>query len=195
MEGFCLNSPLHDRNIGYASEIGVENGRQMRKKKTWACLGVAIVVLFSLPVFDHLMSEPMIRIFGDSMDWRSRCLMGLRGIDCGRVKLNGDPKAATACALKAQTEGKPFRVRYDIWGYDSAVAAGVARTPSGEVYAISYDGDPSGQGGSSLLTQRSGKSPCPKPYRLWVNPKGRVNCFQKQLSYPKSLMSPNSEPY
>ena len=33
-------------------------------------------------------------------------------------------------------------------------------------------------------------SPCPKPYHLWVNSKGRVNCFQQQLSYPRGLSSP-----
>jgi hypothetical protein len=129
------------------------------------------------------------------MDWRSRWLMGSHGIDCGQVKVNGDPKMATACALKAESEGRPFRVRYDIMGYDSAVAAGIVRTPTGELFALSFDGNPHGAGYTSLLAQRSSKSSCPQPHHLWVNSKGRVNCFQQQLSYPKSLTSPNMEPY
>lgn len=169
--------------------------RQMHNKRTWICLGIAAVVLLSLPILDQLISAPVIRVFGDSMDWRSRWLMGLRGVDCGQVQVNGNPNVATSCALQAQSEGKPFRVRYDILGYDSAVAGGIVRTPSGELYALSFDGNPHGAGYTSMLAQRSSKSPCPKPNHLWVNPKGRVNCFQQQLSYPTDLMSPNLEPY
>ena len=166
----------------------------MRKKRIVIGLSVAIVMLFSLGFLDDLVSQPVIRVFGDSMDWRSRWLMGSRGIDCGTVEVNADPGRATDCAIKAQDEGRPFRVRYDIMGYDSAVSGGIVRTPSGDLYGLSFVGNPSGAGATSLLQQRSTKTPCPKPYHLWVNPKGRVNCFQQQLSYPNSLMSPNFEP-
>ena len=167
----------------------------MRRIRIWICLGITVVFLISVPFLDQLVSGPVIRVFGDSMDWRSHWLMGRHGIDCGQVKVNGDPKMATDCALKAQSEGRPFRVRYDIMGYDSAVAGGIVRTPSDELFALSFDGNPHGAGYTSLLAQRSSKSPCPKPYHLWVNSKGRVNCFQLQLSPPQSLMSPNMEPY
>jgi hypothetical protein len=168
---------------------------QKRKRNAWICLGIGLLVLLSLPLLDQQLSGPVIRRFGDSMDWRSRWLMGIRGIDCGEVGVNGDPAEATTCALHAQREGEPFRVRYDIQGIDSAVAGGIVRTPSGDLFAISFDGNPHGAGYTSLLAQRSVQSVCPKPYRLWVNPKGRVNCFQQTLSYPQSLMSPNLEPY
>lgn len=167
----------------------------MRKKKILMVSGIALVLFFSMGFVDALVSEPVIRVLGDSMSWRSRWLMGWHGIDCGRVKINGDPQIATDCALKAHREGRPFRVRYDIMGYDSAVAGGIVRTPSGELYALSFDGNPAGSGGTSLLRQHTSKSPCPQPYHLWVNPKGRINCFRQQLSYPKDLMSPNLEPY
>jgi hypothetical protein len=166
-----------------------------RKQKTWIFLPVAAILFFSLGFIDDVVSGPIIRMTGDSMDWRSRWLMGRHGVDCGQVRIKGDPKAATDCALKADSEGKPFRVRYNIMAYDSAVAGGIVRTPSGELYALSFDGNPSGSGGTSLLAQHSSKAPCPKPYHLWVNPKGRINCFQQQLSYPKDVMSPNMEPY
>jgi hypothetical protein len=121
--------------------------------------------------------------------------MGRHGIDCGTVGIKVDPREATDCALKAQREGRPFRVRYNIRGIDSAVAGGVVRTPSGELYALSFVGNTSGTGATSLLEQYSSKSPCPQPYHLWVNSKGRINCFQPDLSYPTDIMSPNREPY
>ena len=49
----------------------------------------------------------------DSMEKQSRKLAGKDAIDCGRVTIGASPKAATDCALKANAEGKPFRVRYD----------------------------------------------------------------------------------
>jgi hypothetical protein len=90
----------------------------MRKKRMVIGLSGAIAMLFSLGFIDDLVSQPVIRVFGDSMDWRSRWLMGSRGIDCGTVEVNADPRRATDCAIKAQDEGRPFRVRYDIMGYD-----------------------------------------------------------------------------
>src|SRR5579864_6433683 len=135
------------------------------------------------------------RLTGDSMDWHARWLAGLHWINCGRVKVHGDPTAATTCALKANAEGRPFRVVYNIIGYDALVAGGVVRSPAGEVYGLSFDGDPYGGGGVSLLHQRLDKSPCPKPVHLWVNPKGRINCFPQQVAQPHDIMSPNFEPY
>jgi hypothetical protein len=159
----------------------------------FAVIGIALFLL--LGAANNLISESLIPIVGDAMDWRSRWLIGSHGIDCGRVEVQGDPKAATACALKAQSEGRPFRVRYDIMGYDSAVAGGIVRASTGQIYGLSFVGDPSGQGGISLFRQRVNKTPCPQPTHLWVNPKGRINCFQQQLSPPAGLMSPNFEPY
>jgi hypothetical protein len=166
----------------------------MRKKLL--IFTIAGVVLFLLlGAANNLLSTLFIPIVGDSMDWQSRRLVGRHGIDCGRVKVRGDPNLASECALKAQAEGKPFRVRYDILGYDSAVAGGIVRTSTGQLYGLSFDGDPSGQGGISLFRQRVSKTPCPQPIHLWVNPKGRINCFQQQLSQPANIMSPNFEPY
>jgi hypothetical protein len=82
----------------------------MRRKRIWICFGSAVAVLLLSPLLEGAVSAPVIRFLGDSMDWRSRWLMGRNGIDCGQVKVNGDPQIPTACALKAQGEGKPFRV-------------------------------------------------------------------------------------
>ena len=165
------------------------------RKRLLILTAVAVVLFLVLGAVNNLPSTLLVPAVGDCMEWQSRRLMGRHGIDCGRVRVRSDPKAATDCALNAQAQGKPFRVRYDILGFDSAVAGGIVRTPSGQLYGLSFDGDPSGQGGTSLFRQRVDKTPCPQPIHLWVNPKGRINCFQQQLSQPANLMSPNFEPY
>jgi len=140
------------------------------------------------------LTYPLAFVTGDAMDWESHYLAGVRSADCGRVKIRGDASSSTQCALQAEAQGKPFRVVYNIQGIDSIVAGGVVRTPAGKLLALSYDSCPSGCG-FSMLQQRVRITPCPQPYHLYVNPKGRVNCFQEQLSYPKNIMSPNMEPY
>lgn len=134
-------------------------------------------------------------IRGDAMERRSRELATMGSVNCGRVGIRGDPKEATKCALGANSAGVPFRIRYDIQGIDSSVAGGFARTPDGQLFALSFDGDPWGGGGTSLARQRVTVNECPKPYHFYVNPMGRLNCFQPQLSSPSNLMSPNLEPY
>ncbi len=129
----------------------------------------------------------------DLLERRSKELAGPQGINCGGVPIRGNPKAATACALAAQKAGKPFRVRYDLQGIDSVVAVAIVRTPIGTVGTLNYDSDPSGGGrvgGGVIYPKR-----CPEPVHLWVNPSGRINCFQQASAPPKDVMSPNLEPY
>jgi hypothetical protein len=169
-----------------------------RKKRVVVIVGLFGAVLLIAGFDLAVMSVPsnlLVRVVGDAMDWRSRSLAGWHSINCGRVRIGQDPKGATECALKAHSEGRPFRVRYDIMGFDSAVAGGIVRTPDGHLYGLSFDGDPAGQGGVSLWRQRVGRTRCPEPTHLYVNPKGRLNCFQQRLSPPTNIMSPNIEPY
>jgi hypothetical protein len=129
----------------------------------------------------------------DLLESQSKQLAGPGGVDCGRVLAGGDPISATKCALEAQSSEKPFRVRYDMRGIDSSVAVAIVRTPVGTVGALQYDSDPSGGGGRAhemVYPKR-----CPEPVHLWVNPSGRINCFQKESSPPRDVMSPNAEPY
>lgn len=171
---------------------------QVQMKKKWiliaACVVVILLGLLAIGGDDSFGSRFASR-FGDAMDWKSRWLAGRHSVNCGRIAVHGDPTAATQCALQAQAQGKPFTVVYNVMGYDAPVAGGIVRTTDGELYALSFDGDPSGGGGVSLLGQRVNKTPCPKPIHLWVNPKGRINCFQQQLSPPANIMSPNMESY
>lgn len=169
--------------------------RVRSKVAVWGVAGLFVLLLLADFLGISLMSTMVVRVFGDAMDYRSIRLVGWRGVDCGTVEIDGDPQEATECALQAHNQGKPFRVRYNLQGIDSTVAAGIVRTPDGKLYGLSFDGDPTGGGGTSLFRQRVGQFACPEPIRLWVNPKGRINCFQQQLAPPKNLMSPNFEAY
>ena len=129
----------------------------------------------------------------DLLELQSKNLAGPEAVDCGRVPVGGDPRVATECALAAQRAGKPFRVRYDIRGIDSFIAVAIVRTPIGTVGTLQYDSDPMGGGGRAHEVVSPKR--CPEPVHLWVNPNGRINCFQKESSPPKDVMSPNAEPY
>ena len=129
----------------------------------------------------------------DLLEKRSKELAGPNAVDCGRVPIRGNPKTATDCALAAQQAGKPLRVRYDLQGFDSAVAVAIVRTHIGTVGALMYDSDPMGGGGRAREVVYPKR--CPEPVHLWVNPSGRINCFQKESSPPRDAMSPNAEPY
>ena len=158
---------------------------------TGAFLALAIIIV-SLPV---PLSDQFISRYGDAMDWRSRWMAGRHSVDCGRVRIGQDPGAATKCGLEAYAAGRPFRVRYDIQGWDAEVAGGLVRTHDGHLYALSFDGNPGGGGRTLLWGQRVDVQSCPEPKHLFVNPKGRLNCFQQALSYPSGITSPNMEPY
>jgi hypothetical protein len=154
-----------------------------------------ILGLLAFFVVDSMgLTYPVVHLMGDAMDWESHYFAGLRGINCGRVKIRGDAASATKCALQADAKGAPFRVIYDVQCFDSIVAGGIVRTPDGRILALAYDSCPSGCG-FSLLQQRVRHTLCPQPYHLYVNPKGRINCFQQQLAVPHEIMSPNLEPY
>jgi hypothetical protein len=113
----------------------------------------------------------------DLMEKRSRVLSGVDGTDCGTVGIKQNPQLATQCALQAYSEGKPFRVRYDLMGIDSSVAEGIVGSPGGRVYALNFDGDPAGHEGTSRTRQWIGVRICPTPVQLWIDSERRVECF------------------
>jgi hypothetical protein len=115
----------------------------------------------------HILSE-------DKLDIESKTLAGPGTIDCGRVKIKGDPKEATECAIGAQKAAKPFRIRYDLQGFDSLVAVAIVRTPSGTVGSLMYDSDPSGGShvGEVVYPKR-----CPEPVSSVDQPKRTYQLF------------------
>jgi hypothetical protein len=132
-------------------------------------------------------------ILPGDLELQSKNLAGPEAVDCGRVLIQGNPKIATECALKAQKAGKPFRVRFDLQGIDSFVAVGFVRTQDGTVESLMWDSDPSGGGrrGPGVVFVKK----CPEPVRLWVGSDGRVGCSQGEASPQKDPMSPIAEPY
>jgi hypothetical protein len=131
---------------------------------------------------------------GDLLDRTMKRLVP-DGIDCGRVRIGGDPGPATDCALAAFEEKRAFLIRYDLQGIDSDVAIGLVGTPDGSVKALLFDGDPHGQGGTSLSRQRVGEEACPAPVVLFRSPKGRLSCFPPDPEAKRSIMSPFREAY
>jgi hypothetical protein len=141
-------------------------------------------LVWNMPLWRSRVEVVAIHTLGDAWEQQSRRLSGSRAIDCGRVRVRGNPKAATECALKAFHEGKPFRVRYDLQGIDSDVSAGLVYTPDGKLYGLAFDGDPYGHGGTSWSRQRADKVPCPLPFQMYINPNGRLNCFTPRAAQP-----------
>jgi hypothetical protein len=152
-----------------------------RRSRLVRYLGIAALLCIAVLVADSE-SYYVVPVTGDAMDWVSHFLAGFGGINCGRIGVRGDPSAATKCALEANAEGHPFRVVYNLPGIDASAADGFVRTRHGAILALRFSGCSTGCG-FSLLQQRVQIKPCPQPYHLYINPKGRLNCFQEQLSY------------
>jgi hypothetical protein len=153
-------------------------------------VGAALLLIHFLPP----LAWPFFRVFGDALDWRLRSLAGWRAINCGRVAIRGNPASASDCVEEANSRGGSFYVRFDLRGFDSDVAAGLARTPAGKLIGFTFDGNPSGSGGTSLLGQRVTEYPCPEPIELRRTKAGRVTCFPPS-DKPPNIMSPAFEPF
>ena len=152
-------------------------------------------ILWNLPTWRHRIEAFALLRLGDAWERLSLQLAGPGARDCGRVRVHGNPTAASDCGLTAFRLGKPFRVRYDLQGIDSNVSAGLVYTPEGKLYGLVFDGDPLGRGGTSWSRQRAEKVLCPSPFRLYTNPNGRLNCFVEDAVPPHDIMSPNFESY
>jgi hypothetical protein len=161
----------------------------MSKTKWILVTIIGFLLLTSLP------KRAVLYLVGDSLDWHTRHLVGWHALDCGKVRIRQNPEAVTNCAVKAQAEGRPFKARYQIMGYDSEVAVAIVRTPDGHVSMLSFVGDPTGRSMVSFLRQSTRQIDCPEPVHLYVNPKGRINCFHPQLIAPYDITFPNMEAY
>jgi hypothetical protein len=122
------------------------------------------------------------------MDQRLQILAGANAKDCGRVKERANPRSATACALRAFRHSESFRVRYDLWGIDSSVAAGFVADSHGKLYGVLFDSMP--MPSSNLpadATMADGSHtmilPCPKPARITVTRSGKATCFRKSQEW------------
>jgi len=78
-------------------------------------------------------------------DFRNRAsaLAGVDSIDCGNAEI-GSGLVQNSCVSRAFVEGKSVFATYDIQGFDSRVASGLAISIDGRVYQLFFDGKPSG---------------------------------------------------
>lgn len=113
---------------------------------------------------------------GTLMDRRMRLIAGNDALDCGRVKVDGDPKASLACARQAISKKRAFFVRLDSFGMDSFLSDGFAGNGSGKVYSVTFDSigwspDPDSE---VLDNHHDAVQICPKPVHIWkeVSSKG-----------------------
>ncbi len=113
---------------------------------------------------------------GTLMDRRMRLIAGNDALDCGRVKVGGDPKASLTCARQAISKKRAFFVRLDSFGMDSFLSYGFAGNGSGKVYSVTFDSlgwnpDPDIE---ILDNSHDAVEICPKPVHIWkeVSSKG-----------------------
>ncbi len=128
---------------------------------------------------------------GTLMDRRMRLIAGNDALDCGRVKLNGDPKASLRCARQAISKNRAFFVRLDSAGIDSSLSDGFAGDGSGNVYSVAFDSLGWGPSpGIEILDNRhDAVEICPKPVRIRkeMSSKGvvmRYRCTPGEVTVP-----------
>jgi hypothetical protein len=113
---------------------------------------------------------------GRLMDHRMRLIAGKDALDCGRVKLNGDPKASLKCARQAISRKRAFFVRIDSAGMDSSLSDGFAGDGSGKVFSVEFDSLGIGPSPDFEILDNGHDAVriCPKPVhlRLRSGPKG-----------------------
>src|SRR4029077_8196319 len=102
------------------------------------------------------------------MDRRMRLIAGNDALDCGRVKVNGDPKASLRCTRQAISSKRAFFVRLDSVGTDSFLSDGFVGDGSGKVYSVEFDslGYGPSVGVEILDNGHDAVEICPKPVRI-----------------------------
>jgi hypothetical protein len=105
---------------------------------------------------------------GILMDRRMRLIAGNDALDCGRVKVNGDPKASLRCMRQAISNKRAFFVRLDSVGMDSFLSDGFVGDGSGKVYSVEFDslGYGPSAGVEILDNGHDAVEICPKPVRI-----------------------------
>jgi hypothetical protein len=116
--------------------------------------------------------------FVDSLECVARDLAGQGAVNCGRVRIGMDPTLAGKCALKAFSEKKPFRVRYDLPGWNSENAIGFIGVAAGRVIKVEW-GKATGSwwpSDSNSESEHVSLLPCVFPTLLEAGTKGPIEC-------------------
>lgn len=123
---------------------------------------------------------------GTLMDRRMRLIAGNDALDCGRVKVGGDPKAGLTCARQAIAKKRAFFVRLDSFGMDSFLSFGFVGDGSGKVYSVTFDslGIGPSPGIEILDNSRDAVEICSKPVHI-----------RKEVSSKGAFMGYRCSPY
>jgi len=103
---------------------------------------IAGVIAMLLMLLAALFAPPLLG------DWlivtRTKEIEGGNAIDCGRVDPTQDASPHVACAKRALSERRPFRIVVDRRGIDSNVADGLVLDTNGTSHLLAYDSAPCG---------------------------------------------------
>jgi hypothetical protein len=103
---------------------------------------IAVAIAIFLMLLGALFAPPLLG------DWlfvtRTKELAGGDAIDCGRVAPAQDASPRVACAKRALSERRPFRIVVDRRGIDSKVADGLVLDTDGTSHLLAYDSAPCG---------------------------------------------------
>lgn len=107
---------------------------------------------------------------GDAVQQKLETLSGSGATDCGRIKGQAPDQLrnASACAMQAAQNKRPFYVAYDMPG----LTVGVAGNAEGKLFAIQSMQPENAQPGSKVEVK---SDPCPSALR--VAESGRVTCY------------------
>ena len=81
-----------------------------------------------------------------------KSLAGPESRDCGSISLQSDREPAVACAKASQ--GRAYRVAFQLQAADSIIWQGAARDEHGKLWVAFYDSDSSGSPTLSVLPCR-----------------------------------------
>ena len=144
--------------------------------------GLAVVTLLLVALLSlaagfgpYRLCQGLVDLVGDKLEWRARSLAGAQSVNCGRVEGGHDARDANGCVTMSLASGKAFRVRYKVPSIDSNVSTALVRSPQGQLYEITLDGNPGKAGPTSLFRQRIAVKECSS--QLQIAPGGRLTCI------------------
>ncbi|HWR34819.1 MAG TPA: hypothetical protein VN622_02975 [Clostridia bacterium] len=129
----------------------------------------------------------------DEMTEQLRKLAGTGASDCGRVPVNGDVKAASDCAMQANSANKPFTVRYDL-PMEKTFSIATVRAADGKLYTVQYDSrgwEAKPENGTITEDKKVLISECQKELPLRIAGSGRITCMAPQQMPAGGGMSPH----
>lgn len=154
------------------------------KKRTLLFCLIAFAAIVFTGFVPNSLSDAFLRKYGDMMEWRSSWLAGPHSVNCGRVRMGEDPEAANSCGIEAFAARRPFRIRYEIM-WDAPLSVALVGSADGQLYELSFTGNPSGGIRTSFFGQTVEVQLCPEQQiSFWFRPR-RLSCLVPQQLGPR----------